>query len=182
MAYPLYARENSSVIERRVANGRLHPIMAGVYAVGRPELTRRGRWMVAVLACGMLRMPQSPRWLVMSGRRLDSGRGRGRHYQRRLHRPRPAPARPRRAAHAADSRRLRHIDLALRPRRRLHRRRWQHPLLDRRDRKPDGLRRLLRDFTLYFCWKFVPETKGKRLEDIQEYFQERVDRRGTADV
>jgi hypothetical protein len=29
--------------------------------------------------------------------------------------------------------------------------------------------------TLAFCWKFVPETKGKRLEDIQEYFQARVD-------
>jgi MFS transporter, SP family, galactose:H+ symporter len=33
--------------------------------------------------------------------------------------------------------------------------------------------------TLIFCWKLVPETKGKRLEDIQEYFQARVDRRGT---
>jgi MFS family permease len=31
--------------------------------------------------------------------------------------------------------------------------------------------------TLAFCWKFVPETKGKRLEDIQDFFQERVDRR-----
>jgi hypothetical protein len=31
--------------------------------------------------------------------------------------------------------------------------------------------------TLAFCWKFVPETKGKRLEDIQEYFQDRVDAR-----
>ncbi|MET0304729.1 MAG: sugar porter family MFS transporter [Solirubrobacterales bacterium] len=31
--------------------------------------------------------------------------------------------------------------------------------------------------TLVFCWKVVPETKGKRLEDIQAYFQERVDRR-----
>jgi sugar porter (SP) family MFS transporter len=31
--------------------------------------------------------------------------------------------------------------------------------------------------TLAFCWKFVPETKGKRLEDIQDYFQERVDHR-----
>ena len=30
--------------------------------------------------------------------------------------------------------------------------------------------------TLIFCWKLVPETKGKRLEDIQAYFQERVDR------
>ncbi len=31
--------------------------------------------------------------------------------------------------------------------------------------------------TLVFCWKLVPETKGKRLEDIQAFFQERVDRR-----
>ena len=31
--------------------------------------------------------------------------------------------------------------------------------------------------TLWFCWKFVPETKGKRLEDIQAYFQDRVDKR-----
>jgi MFS family permease len=31
--------------------------------------------------------------------------------------------------------------------------------------------------TLVFCWKFVPETKGKPLEDIQAEFQARVDRR-----
>jgi len=35
-------------------------------------------------------------------------------------------------------------------------------------------------FTLFFCWKFVPETKGKRLEDIQQYFQERADSRDAA--
>jgi very-short-patch-repair endonuclease len=39
-------------IKHRVASGRLHPIAAGVYAVGRPELSPRGRWMAAVLACG----------------------------------------------------------------------------------------------------------------------------------
>jgi very-short-patch-repair endonuclease len=39
-------------IERRAANGRLHRVARGVYAVGRPELTRRGRWMAATLACG----------------------------------------------------------------------------------------------------------------------------------
>ena len=33
--------------------------------------------------------------------------------------------------------------------------------------------------TLAFCWKLVPETKGKRLEDIQAFFQARVDGRGT---
>ncbi len=32
-------------------------------------------------------------------------------------------------------------------------------------------------FTLAFCWKFVPETKGKRLEDIEDFFQAKVDRR-----
>lgn len=39
-------------IQHRLARGRLHPVMRGVYAVGRPELSRRGRWMAAVLCCG----------------------------------------------------------------------------------------------------------------------------------
>jgi hypothetical protein len=39
-------------IKHRVEVGRLHPMTAGVYAVGRPKLTREGRWMAAVLACG----------------------------------------------------------------------------------------------------------------------------------
>ena len=30
----------------------LHPVWRGVYALGRPALTHRGRWMAAVLACG----------------------------------------------------------------------------------------------------------------------------------
>jgi very-short-patch-repair endonuclease len=39
-------------IEHRIATGRLHPVYRGVYAVGRRQLTRKGRWMAAVLACG----------------------------------------------------------------------------------------------------------------------------------
>jgi very-short-patch-repair endonuclease len=39
-------------IEHRVAKGRLHRVHESVYAVGRPELTRYGVWMAAVLACG----------------------------------------------------------------------------------------------------------------------------------
>jgi hypothetical protein len=39
-------------IKHRVRTGRLHPVLRGVYAVGRPRLSREGRWMAAVLACG----------------------------------------------------------------------------------------------------------------------------------
>lgn len=39
-------------IEHRLGIGRLHRIARGVYVLGRPELTRRGRWMAATLACG----------------------------------------------------------------------------------------------------------------------------------
>jgi very-short-patch-repair endonuclease len=39
-------------INHRIAKGRLHLLHRGVYAVGRPEVTREGRWMAAVLACG----------------------------------------------------------------------------------------------------------------------------------
>jgi very-short-patch-repair endonuclease len=41
-----------SSIRWRVKSGRLHAVRRGVYAVGRPELSRHGRWMAAVLACG----------------------------------------------------------------------------------------------------------------------------------
>src|SRR3954471_22734540 len=39
-------------VKHRVARERLHRVRRGVYAVGRPELTRHGEWMAAVLACG----------------------------------------------------------------------------------------------------------------------------------
>jgi very-short-patch-repair endonuclease len=43
---------NARAIEHRIAKGRLHPVWRGVYAVGRPALSRHGRWMAAVLSCG----------------------------------------------------------------------------------------------------------------------------------
>src|SRR3954447_26228859 len=39
-------------IEHRLAIGRLHRVAHGVYALGRPDLTRHGRLMASVLACG----------------------------------------------------------------------------------------------------------------------------------
>lgn len=39
-------------IRWRIAGGRLHRIHRGVYAVGRPDVTIKGKWMAAVLACG----------------------------------------------------------------------------------------------------------------------------------
>ncbi len=41
-----------SGIRSRLRSGRLHRIWEGVYAVGQASLTRQGRWMAAVLACG----------------------------------------------------------------------------------------------------------------------------------
>ncbi len=39
-------------IQHRLRNGRLHPLLRGVYAVGRPQVEPRGHWMAAVLVCG----------------------------------------------------------------------------------------------------------------------------------
>lgn len=39
-------------IRRRLENRRLHSLHRGVFAVGRPEVSREGRWLAAVLACG----------------------------------------------------------------------------------------------------------------------------------
>jgi very-short-patch-repair endonuclease len=43
---------STKAIRHRLADGRLHPVHRNTYAVGRPELSRCGQWMAAVLACG----------------------------------------------------------------------------------------------------------------------------------
>jgi very-short-patch-repair endonuclease len=43
---------SSKEIEWRLGRGRLNRVMPGVYAVGRSELSAKGRWMAAVLAAG----------------------------------------------------------------------------------------------------------------------------------
>ena len=64
-------------IEHRVATGRLHPIARGVYAVGRAELSREGRWMAATLACGG--------GAVLSHRSAAELWGIGHELERRIH-------------------------------------------------------------------------------------------------
>jgi hypothetical protein len=39
-------------IRVRIARGGLHRVHSGVFALGHPGLTREGRWMAAVVACG----------------------------------------------------------------------------------------------------------------------------------
>src|SRR5690349_16018190 len=43
---------NDRAIERRMEKKRLHRLFAGVYAIGRPDLSVRGWWTAAVLAYG----------------------------------------------------------------------------------------------------------------------------------
>jgi very-short-patch-repair endonuclease len=42
----------ADAITHQLRSGRLHRVWPGVYAVGRPTLTREARWLAAVLACG----------------------------------------------------------------------------------------------------------------------------------
>ena len=43
---------SKDAIAHRVASGRLFRLWPGVYAVGRPDVSRRGMWMAATLVCG----------------------------------------------------------------------------------------------------------------------------------
>jgi very-short-patch-repair endonuclease len=43
---------SSKAIQHRIERRRLHPLWQGVYAVGREEVDKLGRWRAAVLACG----------------------------------------------------------------------------------------------------------------------------------
>jgi hypothetical protein len=43
---------SSKAIRHRLATGRMHAVARGIYSVGRPQLSREGRWTAAILACG----------------------------------------------------------------------------------------------------------------------------------
>jgi hypothetical protein len=79
---------SESAIRRMCDRGWLFRIHWGVYAVGHPRLTLRGRWMAAVLACGpdtvlshhqaaalheLRRAPSSPIHVTARGRRAHVG-------------------------------------------------------------------------------------------------------------
>lgn len=42
----------TDAIKHRISRGKLYPLWRGVYAVGRPAVSQRGRWMAAVMSCG----------------------------------------------------------------------------------------------------------------------------------
>jgi very-short-patch-repair endonuclease len=83
-------------IQRRLEAGRLHRIHQGVYAVGHSDLTGRGRWMAAVLACGegalLSHRSAAALWelLPTTAAGIDVTGARTIHRQRRIcvHRPR----------------------------------------------------------------------------------------------
>src|SRR4051812_11426210 len=74
-------------IDHRIARGQLHPARRGVFAVGRPRLTRYGEWMAAGLAAG----PGG----VLSPHSAAALWGIGRERGTEIHLSVPAPRRPR---------------------------------------------------------------------------------------
>jgi very-short-patch-repair endonuclease len=65
----------SEWIRHRIARGRLHPVRRGVYSLGRPHVTRHGRWMAAVLACGpgavLSHMAAAALWEIVNASALE---------------------------------------------------------------------------------------------------------------
>jgi very-short-patch-repair endonuclease len=60
-------------IEHRLAIGRLHPVYRGVYAIGRPDVNRKGRWMAALLACRLEAVLSHHSAAALWGIRADGG-------------------------------------------------------------------------------------------------------------
>lgn len=62
-------------VHARVETGSMHRIHQGVYAVGHPQLTERGRLMAAVLSCAPGAVLSHRSAAVLWGLRKDDGRG-----------------------------------------------------------------------------------------------------------
>jgi very-short-patch-repair endonuclease len=66
---------STDAIAHRIATGRLHPVQRGVYAVGRPQLSRHGRWMAAVMSCGEQAVLSHASAAMLWGLRQREGEG-----------------------------------------------------------------------------------------------------------
>jgi predicted transcriptional regulator of viral defense system len=87
------------MIDRRLESGRLLTLHRGVYALGHLRLSRRGRWLAAVLACGptavLSHASAAALWGFARPRRgpvdviVPSGRGRSGHAGIFMHEGRP---------------------------------------------------------------------------------------------
>lgn len=64
---------NRDAVFHRIQTGRLHPVARGVYAVGRPDLSREGRWMAAILSCGPEAVLSHRSAATLWGIHLDDG-------------------------------------------------------------------------------------------------------------
>ncbi len=62
-------------IRHRLEKGRLTPLWPGVYAVGRPDVPRRGMWKAATLACGAGYGLDGESGAALWGVRSNEGRG-----------------------------------------------------------------------------------------------------------
>jgi very-short-patch-repair endonuclease len=75
-------------IDHRLELGRLCPIHRGVYTVGHRLLTRNGRWMAAVLACGpdavLSHRAAAALWGIRGGTRIEVTVPRGRRGPRNI--------------------------------------------------------------------------------------------------
>ncbi len=93
---------SKDTVAGRVATGWLHQLHRGVYALGHRRLSRRGRWMAAVLACGdgavLSHTDAAALWLIVPRAQLGpvdvtlrTRAGRRRRAGIRVHRPRYLP-------------------------------------------------------------------------------------------